>query len=174
MEMSVPLVFLEPARNLRLAKTITAEGSLPYPRAKNFTSHVTYLAPDESGVREAFTTMQAHALKGHAIHKGVLKSPLINEPRKGKADSNASTNLLVVDIDDFIPERPLAAPITSVQLAEVAGDIRALFPEPLNKTACVVNASASTGMKPNGAIGLHLFFLLERPVSPSQLTHWLM
>lgn len=171
--MSVPLVFLEPARSLRLAKTITQEGSLPYPRAKRFTSHVAYLSPDEAGVREAFAVMQAHALKGHAIHKGVLKDSLINESRKGKADANASTNLLVLDLDDYVPEQPLGTPITTAKLSALVEQIRTLLPEPLNRTACIANASASTGFKPNGAVGLHLFFLLDRPVSPSQMSHWL-
>jgi len=171
--MSVPLVFLEPAGKLRLAKTLTQDGTLPYPLAKNFTSHTVYLAPGEPGLREAFSAMQEHALKGHAVHKGVLKEPLLNEPRRGKADANASTNLLVIDIDDYIPTNQLVAPISQSDLTQLAKELLAALPEPLNKTACIANASASTGHKASGAIGLHLFFLLDRPVSPSQLTHWL-
>lgn len=171
--MSVPLVFLEPARGLRLAKTITQDGSLPYPLAKKFTSHVVYLSPDENGVREAFAAMQSHALQGHALHKGVLKEPIINESRSGKADTNASTNLLVIDLDDYVPATTLEAPITAASLADLVRDVRALLPGPLAKCACIGNASASTGFKPNGAIGLHLFFLLDRPVAPTQLSHWL-
>lgn len=171
--MSVPLVFLEPARNLRLAKTITKDGSLPYPLAKKFTSHVTYLSPDEAGVREAFAVMQSHALKGHAIHKGVLKEPILGESRAGKTDTNASTNLLVIDLDDYVPNTPLATPITAESLADLVRSIRNLLPEPLASTACIGNASASTGFKPSGAVGIHLFFLLDRPVAPTQLSHWL-
>lgn len=171
--MSVPLVFLEPARNLRLAKTITANGVFPYPAVKKLTSHVVYLAPGEAGLREAFTAMQDHALKGHAIHKGVLKTPIINESRAGKTDTNASTNLLVIDLDDFIPQTALETPVTASSLADLVRDIRSLLPEPLANTACIGNASASTGFKPNGAVGIHLFFLLDRPVAPTQLSHWL-
>ena len=171
--MSVPLVFLEPARNLRLAKTITKDGSLPYPLAKRFTSHQLYLSPDEAGVREAFAAMQKHASMGHAIHKGVLKEPIIKEPRRGKADANAPTALLVIDVDDFVPENKLPAQATSTDLAELAREIRGYLPAPLNTTACIANASASTGFKHGGKIGMHLFFILERPVSPSQLSHWL-
>lgn len=171
--MSVPLVFLEPAKNLRLAKTITKDGSLPYPLAKNFTSHVVYLEPAESGVREAYAAMQSHALKGHAIHKGVLKEAIINEPRKGKADLNASTSLLVIDIDGFAPATPLTKPIDAAQMQALSREIRGYLPAPLNATACIANASASTGQKADGTIGMHLFFLLDTPVSPSQLNHWL-
>lgn len=171
--MTVPIVFLEPARNLRLAKTITKEGSLPYPLARMFTSHVAYVSPDETGVREAYRVMQDHAVKGHALHKGVLKAPLLNEPRRGKADPNASTNLLVIDLDDFIPNKQLPTPVTTAALAELAESVRAVLPEPLCRTACIANASASTGFKTNGAVGLHLFFLLDRPVAPTQLSHWL-
>ena len=171
--MTVPITFLEPARNLRLAKTITQEGGTPYPLAKTFTSHTHFIAPNPQGLDEAFALMQSHALKGHCIHRGVLKEPLISESRRNKADKNAPTNLLVIDLDDFIPETPLVAPISSATLAAVVEPIRQLLPAPLNSTACIANASASTGMKPNGAIGLHLFFLLERPVSTAQLTHWL-
>jgi hypothetical protein len=124
-------------------------------------------------VREAYTVMQDHAAKGHAIHKGILKAPLLNEPRRGKADTNASTNLLVIDLDDFIPPVPLSAPITAADLSALVQGIRVLLPEPLNRTACIANASASTGFKPSGAVGLHLFFLLDRPVAPTQLSHWL-
>lgn len=171
--MSIPLVFLEPARNLRMAKTITKDGVMPYPLVKTFNSHVTYLSPDEAGVREAYVTMQAHALKGHAVHKGVLKEPIINQSRAGKADTNASTNLLVIDLDDYIPAAPLKAPIHATDLAALVQSVRALLPEPLARTACIANASASTGFKPSGAVGLHLFFLLDRPVAPTQLSHWL-
>lgn len=171
--MSIPLTFLEPARGLRLAKTITADGSQPYPNARIFTSSTVYLAPDQTGLEEAFAAMQAHALKGHCIHRGVLKEPIVNEPRKNKADRNAPTNLLVIDLDDFVPLQPLAAPITAADLGTVVRAVRDLLPPPLNTTACIGNASASTGMKPSGAIGLHLFFLLDRPVPTSQLTHWL-
>jgi hypothetical protein len=170
---SIPLTFLEPARNLRLAKTITKDGSQPYPLAKIFTSHVTYLSPDEGGLREAFSVMQDHALKGHAVHKGVLKAPIINESRAGKADTNASTNLLVIDLDGYVPKQPLTAPIAAADLRTLVQSVRELLPEPLASTACIGNASASTGFKPNGAVGLHLFFLLDRPVAPTQLSHWL-
>lgn len=171
--MSVPITFLEPAKGLRLSKTITQEGSTPYPRAKMFTSHTVYVSPDEAGVREAFAEMQRHALLGHALHKGVLKQPLINESRAGKADTHAPTNLLVIDLDDYIPEVPLPASITAADLSCTVQAIRALLPAPLNTTACIANASSSTGLKAKGMIGLHLFFLLDRPVSPSQLSHWL-
>ena len=171
--MSVPLVFLEPAGNQRMAKTIGSDGTTPYPLLKKFTSHVTYLAPGEAGLREAFTVMQSHANKGHALHKGVLKQPLLKESRRGQADANAPTQLLVIDIDDHIPASPLQAPISQSQLADLASLIRSKLPAPLNTTACIANASASTGHKPSGAVGLHLFFLLDRPVSPGQMTHWL-
>lgn len=171
--MSIPLVFLEPARTLRMAKTITQEGVLPYPLVKKFNSHVVYLSPDEAGVREAFTALQAHAAKGHAVHKGVLKEPIINESRANKADTNASTNLLVIDLDDYIPSNQLPSPISQADLGALVGSVRSLLPEPLASCACIANASASTGFKPSGAVGLHLFFLLDRPVAPSQLNHWL-
>lgn len=172
--MSVPLTFLEPARSIKLAKTITKDGSLPYPLAKMFTSHVVYLSPDEAGLREAFTELQARAIKGHAIHKGVLKEQLVNEQRKGKSDPHAPTNLLVIDLDDYVPDVPLPNPTTSADLAVLVDNVRAQLPAPLNTCACIGNASASTGMKASGAIGLHLFFLLDKPVAPAQLNLWLM
>lgn len=171
--MTVPITFLEPARNLRLAKTISHEGSTPYPLAKNFTSHTHFFAPTQACLEEAFAVLQDHALKGHAIHRGHLKEPLLNESRRNKADKNAPTNYLVIDLDDYLPEVPLPTPITSADLAATVEAIRALLPEPLASTACIANASASTGLKPGGLIGLHLFFLLEKPVPFSQLTHWL-
>ena len=102
--MSIPLSFLEPARSLRLAKVITQEGTQPYPLAKTFTSHTTYLEASQTGLEEAFKLLQAHAIKGHCVHKGVLKEPILNESRRGKSDSNAPTALLVLDLDDYKPE----------------------------------------------------------------------
>jgi len=171
--MTIPLTFLEPAPGLRLAKVITQDGSTPYPKARVFTSHTHYLAPNEAGLREALGHFQNHALQGHGLIKGVLKTALLNEPRKGKSDSNAPTNLLVIDLDDYIPEVLLPSPITSADLAATTRAILDRLPAPLNTTACIANASASTGHKPGGVIGLHLFFLLDKPVPPSQLSHWL-
>lgn len=172
--MSIPLSFLEPARNLRLAKVITQEGSQPYPNVKTLTSHTHYLEASQTGLEEAFRLLQHHALLGHCLHKGVLKEPIINESRRGKADANAPTSLLVIDLDDYVPDLKLpGAGITSEHLAATVAAIRAQLPAPLNTTACIANASASTGLKPNGVIGLHLFFLLDKAVPVSQLTHWL-
>lgn len=171
--MTIPLTFLEPAPGLRLAKVISQDGSTPYPKARVFTSHTHYLAPSEEGLREALGHFQSHALQGHGLIKGVLKSALINESRKGKSDSNAPTNLLVIDLDDYIPEVLLPELITSDDLAATTRAILDKLPAPLNTTACIANASASTGHKQNGVIGLHLFFLLDKPVPPSQLSHWL-
>lgn len=172
--MSIPLSFLEPARNLRLAKVITQEGSQPYPNVKTLTSHTHYLEASQSGLDEAFRLMQQHALLGHCVHKGVLKEPILNESRRGKADANAPTNLLVIDLDDYVPELKLpGAGITAEHLATTVRAIRAQLPAPLSTTACIANASASTGLKAGGVIGLHLFFLLDKAVPVSQLTHWL-
>ena len=126
--MSVPITFLEPARNLRLAKTITQEGGQPYPLAKIFTSHVFYASPDQKGLEEALAAMQQHALKGHAIHRGNLREPIINESRRNKADKNAPTNLLVLDLDDYIPETPLAAPVSRADLSAAVDAVRGCFP----------------------------------------------
>lgn len=172
--MSIPLSFLEPARSLRLAKVITQEGTQPYPLAKTFTSHTTYLEASQTGLEEAFKLLQAHAIKGHCVHKGVLKEPILNESRRGKSDSNAPTALLVLDLDDYKPEVRLpASGITSAHLTATVEAIRAELPEPLRSASCIANASSSTGMKADGVIGLHLFFLLEHSVPVSQLTHWL-
>lgn len=172
--MSIPLSFLEPARNLRLAKVITQDGSTPYPNVKTLTSHTYYLEAGRAGLEEAYKLLQAHAVRGHCVHKGVLKEPIINESRRGKSDANAPTNLLVIDLDDYIPEVLLpTSGITSHDLRATVEALRVKLPAPLNTTACIANASSSTGMKANGVIGLHLFFLLEKSVPVSQLTHWL-
>ncbi|MFV1943448.1 primase-helicase family protein [Pseudomonas luteola] len=171
--MSIPLNFLSHAGKIRLVKTFTKDGVQPYPLAKNFNSHTYYLEPSEKGLREALSLMQKHAIDGDCIHRGVLKAPIINESRRNKADPNAPTNILIIDLDDYIPELSFPAQITSAHLAETTKMILATLPEPLNRTACIVNASASTGMKASGAIGLHLFFLLDKPVPGTQMFHWL-
>lgn len=173
--MSTPINFIAPAGrgNLRLAKEISADGVRPYPRIKKLNSETHYVESGNDGLTELFGLLQTRAKAGAALLKGPLNEPIIKESRAGKTNSNAPTSLLVLDVDGWRPQTPLVAPITQDSLKIVAESIIGLLPEPLSSTSYIANASSSTGIKENGELGLHFFFLLERAISPQRLELYL-
>ena len=167
----LPLTFLEASSKQALAKGFSPNGSTPYPLVKTFSSSVEFIPQDERGPSMLLDALKKHAEAGHVLHKGTLKEPVINESRAGKADTQAATNLLVIDIDSYqVSDMPKT--LDSKWLAQTAKEIVSQLPEPLASASFVANASASTGMKGN-SVGLHLFFLLSTAVSPTMLKHWL-
>jgi hypothetical protein len=172
--MSAPINFIVPAaQNLRLSKTITADGVVPYPLVKTVNSTSYHVESSLDGLVELKQLLMDNASKGNALIKGPLKEPIIKESRAGKCDSKAPTSLMVLDIDGWKPETPLANPITQADLVRVAEAVVGLLPEPLCSTSYIVSASSSTGTKPSGEAGLHLFFLLDSAVHPDHLEGYL-
>ena len=167
--MSAPINFISPTQNVRLSKTITDTGVIPYPRTKKLSSISHHVECSLGGLTELHKLLVDNAKAGNALLKGPIKEPIVNESRAGKTDTRASTPLLVLDIDGWVPENKLEAPIKQTDLIRVAESVINLLPEPLCSTSYIVNASSSTGTKPSGEIGLHFFFLMDTSLYPSNL-----
>lgn len=172
--MSAPINFIVPAaKTLRLSKTVTANSVEPYPQVKTVSSLSYNVGSDLAGLQELKTLLIDNAAAGNALIKGPLKDPINRQSRAGKCDTNAATSLMVLDIDGWKPDTPLGKSISQADLVRVAEDIINLLPEPLCSTSYIVNASSSTGIKGNGEIGLHFFFLLDSAVHPSHMEGYL-
>ena len=167
--MSAPINFISPTQNVRLSKTITDTGVIPYPRTKKLSSISHHVECSLGGLTELHKLLVDNAKAGNALLKGPIKEPIVNESRAGKTDTRASTPLLVLDIDGWVPENKLEAPVKQTDLIRVAESVINLLPEPLCSTSYIVNASSSTGTKPSGEIGLHFFFLMDSSLHPSNL-----
>lgn len=172
--MSTPINILQPAASSqRLAKVITDTMTQPYPLVARFNSTTSYVESGIEGLEKLYDTLLDASRQGAALLKGPLREPIINERRKGKSDRTGPTCLMVLDVDGWVPTKPLRAPITQAALKEAAEEVANLLPEPLCSTSYIVNASSSTGTKSGGEIGLHMFFLLERAIAPGRLETYL-
>ena len=164
------LTVLTAASRKRLAKQYSSTGVLPYPMVKNFNSREVTITDPATWSQQFVETLKEVSEEGGALLKGQFTTTLVNESRQNKtrkADYNA---LLVVDIDGLdIPTytQPLhPEKITEDDIRQITTDTLRLFPEWLRDVHCVVNASASMGIKPG--VHLHLFFMLSRKISPKE------
>ena len=157
------VVFLSAKK--RLSKEITADGTKPYPLIKNFTSSHFDITPDKKGLNKLYKLLTEQAEAGACLHKGGLKQPLQDEPRAFMSDRNATTELLVLDIDGLrtIPGEDLQA---------MADKIVLQLPEVFHNVSYIAQASASLGVK-KGQVSMHLFFLMDMPVHPKTLKDYL-
>ncbi len=158
------IVFLKAKQ--ALSKEITKDGTKPYPLSKNFTSIHYDIEKDKKGMNQFYKLLTKHAAAGHCLHKGILKKELKNEPRALMADRNASTSLLVLDIDG-LPYKS-----GNVGIGTVAEQIVLQLPDIFHNVSYIAQASASLGFKKN-KLSLHLFFFLDMPVHPKTLKDWL-
>ena len=94
------IVFLK-AKGKRLSKLYSRHGVINYPMQKLFTSH-------EESVPHSHEGMQQKA--GHCLLTGLLKTPLVNQSRAGKADKDALCYGLIIDIDNVVLPLGSAAP----------------------------------------------------------------
>ncbi|WP_017430819.1 primase-helicase family protein [Vreelandella jeotgali] len=172
--MSAPINFIAPAANkLRLSKTVTTEGTEPYPQVKTVSSLSYNVGSNLEGLQELKDLLVDNAKAGNALIKGPLKEPINRQSRAGKCDTRAATSLMVLDIDGWMPDTPLQDNITQADLVRAAENVVNLLPEPLSATSYIVNASSSTGINASGEIGLHFFFLLDSAVHPSHMEGYL-
>ena len=123
------VVFLSAKK--RLSKEITADGTKPYPLIKNFTSSHFDITPDKKGLNKLYKLLTEQAEAGACLHKGGLKQPLQDEPRAFMSDRNATTELLVLDIDGLrtIPGEDLQAMADKIvlQLPEVFHNVSYIY-----------------------------------------------
>lgn len=127
-----------------------------------------------SGVAAYRDLLAKHALRGHALYKGLFAKPLNNESRRGQTDKSSKTELLVLDIDglslDHITAKLGCRPKDVIEMAE---GVISLLPKALHKVSYVALASSSFGLK-DKQVSIHIHFLLEEPVSHRALKDWLL
>lgn len=102
-----------------------------------------------------FTKLEACMLKGN------LARPINNEPRAGLTSSVAPTELLILDYD------------ADAIVNSVDDLLYAIHPE-LVETDHIIQWSASAGFSPKSALRCHVFFMLDKPVSPELLKNWVL
>jgi len=163
------IVFLKAKH--KLVKEITQTGTKPYPLVKKFTSEHYTIEPTKEGFEKFDELLQTHAAAGHALHKGDLKKKLKNESRALMTDRTASTQLLVLDLDNL--QFPGAkSSYNTYDIQNIAEAFVQYLPSEFQDVSYIAQASASLGLKPN-KISLHLFFLLGHTVQPRALKEWL-
>jgi hypothetical protein len=151
----VEVYFLEAAvpltKRYSLVKGVIEAES--YPHVVEFRSHkhtITTLAAFE---RE----LMHHASRGHCLLKGQLTKELNFESRAGSTDPNTPTEFLVIDVDG-LPDH------TPNDVMQKLG---------MSHVSYIVQYSSSQGVLPKKGLSCHIFVLLTKPASPSQIKQWL-
>ena len=165
------VVFLK--AKYRLVKEITPEGKKPYPLVKNFTSYHHKFDKTPDGFNEFYELLIKYAAQGAALHKGLLKKKLKNEPRALMTDRIGQTDLLVLDLDGV--EFPIASSkstLNTFDIQAIAEQFVTYLPTEFQDVSYIAQASASLGLKGN-KVSMHLFFLLTYPAYPKVLKDWL-
>lgn len=124
----------------------------PYPMAWQFTSHEVD-APDLVAFHDVLIR---HGEEGQCLYKGAFKRPLVNESRAGLTHLYAPTSFVCLDFDRMTVFESVEEALEAFGLGE---------------TSYILQESASSGMKPG--LNAHVFFLLDAPVNPTLLKHWL-
>lgn len=141
-----------------LTKTFTraANGDIeksPYPLIKNFTSHSELVETPE----HFLAAVQAHAGAGHCLLKGQLHRRLTDESRAGSTNPLDNTEWMCFDLDN----------ITGVNTVDAF--VYTMLPKQFHDVDYILQYSASAGVSGDAGLRAHLFFLLDRPVSPESL-----
>ena len=142
-----------------LTKTLDSSGATleSYPLIKRFTSHHS----DPTNIEEFRDLLVYYSKLKACFLKGQLVRPIKDESRAGLTNSIAPTQLLILDYDG----------------EAVVGSIEELLYEiypPLNECAHVIQYSASAGFDKKTALKSHIFFWLDKPVSPELLKQWVL
>ena len=156
------LTFLEAMHGKPLVKVYSDDGVRSYPRAKRMTSHTV----DCPTILDMYSALIDASVKGWCLLKGDLKTPLVEESRKHKTDRDSLADYLVVDIDGI--NLPVSSSLDQMQVAGLAQSVVSYLPEVFHEVSFIAQASASLGRNPSKA-ALHLFFRLEKPMSPRML-----
>jgi len=147
--------FLEAGQPLTKRYTSTPAGieAESYPHVLDFKSHKHTLNTLAGFER----VLIDHAQRGHCLLKGQLLKELNFESRAGSTDSNALTEFLVLDIDGLPNHTPEEF----------------MFRMNMTHLDYIVQYSASQGVLPKKGLSCHIFILLTKPTSPSQIKQWL-
>jgi hypothetical protein len=166
------LTLLSAAGSQRLAKEFTPDGATPYPLVKNVNSFCFETPLTHEGHQQRLELLQEHARFGYCMLKGPLTRELRNESRAGLTQRNALTRNIILDIDGYPLDEPLATPCTAEQVEALAEHIVSLLPSELHDVSYIAHASSSFGLKEDRA-SIHIEFLLSEEIAPQQLKIWL-
>lgn len=142
-----------------LTKTLDANGKtlVSYPLVKNFTSHEHHI----ERVEDLLASLLYFSKMNCCMLKGTLSRPIDNEPRAGLTSSLNPTKLFILDYDaDNI-------------VGSVDELLYAIHPS-LVETDHIIQWSASAGFNSKTALRCHVFFMLDREVSPELLKNWVL
>jgi hypothetical protein len=139
-----------------LTKSFTPTTKTSYPHAFEFKSH-TYQIQDPNPGLAFHGLLLNHAAQGHCLLKGTLTKELDFESRAGSTSSITQTEWVCFDFDG------LAAPTQATTFLQGLGD-----PDH------IIQYSASHGVlgQPQ-SLKMHVFCLLDEPISPPMLKLWL-
>jgi hypothetical protein len=153
LEAAVPLTKSFTKKNSELTKT-------PYPFVWEFTSHKeTCLS-----LAHLEVLLRKHATLGHCMLKGTIARDLVKESRAGSTDTNAATNLIVLDLDGLPEMMPDSSITLTVDLfLEAIG---------LKDISYLLQWSASYGIE-NKKLRAHIFMMLDKPTAAPLLKQWL-
>lgn len=153
--------FLSASVPLTKSYTVSATGGMtktPYPFVQLFSSNFETI----NNLLDFERVLKRHAALGHSLLKGSIAKPLINESRAGSTDSNATTEMLILDLDG-LPELIHGKPLTIDLFLKELG---------LEDITHVVQWSAGYGIE-NKKIRAHVFFMLDRPYAAPLIKQWL-
>lgn len=138
-----------------LTKTFTraASGDIeksPYPLVKNFTSH----SETVTNADQFFAAVHKHAAQGHCLLKGRLHRALVEESRAGSTNALDQTEWLCFDLDNL------------KGVATVDAFVFTVLPKEFHDVSYILQFSASAGVSGDAGLRAHMFFMLDRPISP--------
>ena len=153
--------------SLTKSYALQTDGSIlksSYPHAYEFTSHEE-TCPDLPSMLRA---IDKHALLGHCMLKGELRTPLISQSRAGSTATQDATDWLCLDIDGlpdtYLPDTTSTrCPYTPNQLMADIG---------LGEVSYILQWSASYGIS-DTSLRCHIFVQIDRKIPAPVLKQWL-
>jgi hypothetical protein len=169
------ITILRCARGLRLSKLIRPDGIVTYDSTRTYdgwTVPIASLADIENLVSDIIHQQRLCVVRGRLIGGETvngIRRLLYRDPETGEEPtlSDVPRQWLALDIEGV--QRP--AYIAAADLSTCAKDALRHLPQAFRGAACLVQATAGHGIKPD--IRLRLWFWLSRPTSGGELKRWL-
>jgi Family of unknown function (DUF5906) len=148
--------FLEGAQPFTKTIERLPDGSIkkdPYPHLMKVSS----MSEEISAIKPFFSSLKAHAAKNHCLLKGGLARHIKDESRRGLVNPDEPTEWACFDLDSLEGFDTVEDALDHFEVADIDH---------------IVQYSASHSL--GGRLSAHVFFLLDRPVSPQLLKQWFM
>lgn len=140
-----------------------------FPQAATFVTHT----HEVTDIDQYFSVIRDGAHRGFCLLKGVANRELHEySSRRGLADRDAKTELLILDIDGLPYSFEERSKMTQKDVFRAAETIICHLPDIFHKVSYVAIASSNFGRKPG--LRLHLHFLLSAPTDPALLKKLIM